>query len=173
MTKFVEGIAFVTEHCCNCGMPFAMSADFQRRRLNDHKSFYCPRGHGQHYTGQTEAERLRRHLEHEQHRSSQLARQRDEVTRAHRRMRERVRNGVCPCCNRTFQNLLEHMRTEHPDFGESGQLKALRGAFGLSQNSLADEAGVTQAQVSRYERGRTIPDSAKQRLVSWVEEHAA
>lgn len=47
------------EYCCDCGMPFAMTADFQKRRRDDHGSFYCPAGHSQHYTGKTEAEKQR------------------------------------------------------------------------------------------------------------------
>ena len=47
------------EYCCDCGIPFAITADFQKRRRDDHGLFYCPAGHGQHYTGKTEAEKQR------------------------------------------------------------------------------------------------------------------
>jgi hypothetical protein len=30
-----------------------------------------------------------------------------------------VANGVCPCCNRTFQNLARHMAGKHPDYEEA------------------------------------------------------
>jgi protein gp37 len=36
-----------------------MPADFRRRRLEDHKSFYCPSGHGQSYTGKSDVEKER------------------------------------------------------------------------------------------------------------------
>lgn len=32
------------------------------------------------------------------------------------RTRNRIAAGVCPCCNRTFQNLADHMRTLHADY---------------------------------------------------------
>jgi len=32
------------------------------------------------------------------------------------RLKNRVAAGVCPCCNRTFQNLARHMDHQHPDF---------------------------------------------------------
>ncbi len=32
--------------------------------------------------------------------------------------RERIVSGVCPCCNRTFQNLARHIAGQHPDFAE-------------------------------------------------------
>jgi DNA repair exonuclease SbcCD ATPase subunit len=35
------------------------------------------------------------------------------------RIKNRASNGVCPCCNRTFQNLARHMHTKHPDFAKS------------------------------------------------------
>lgn len=31
----------------------------------------------------------------------------------------RVKNGVCPCCNRSFQNLKRHMNTKHPNWSEN------------------------------------------------------
>lgn len=30
--------------------------------------------------------------------------------------RKRVGKGVCPCCNRSFDNLRRHMETKHPEF---------------------------------------------------------
>lgn len=32
------------------------------------------------------------------------------------RIKNRIKNGVCPCCNRTFQNLASHMQNKHPDY---------------------------------------------------------
>jgi hypothetical protein len=31
-------------------------------------------------------------------------------------MRKRIQSGVCPCCNRTFENLGRHMKSKHPAF---------------------------------------------------------
>jgi hypothetical protein len=33
------------------------------------------------------------------------------------KVQRRVKHGVCPCCQRTFQNLQKHMSTEHPTYG--------------------------------------------------------
>lgn len=41
-----------------------------------------------------------------------LAAQRGVTTR----LKNRVANGVCPCCNRTFANLQRHMSTKHKGF---------------------------------------------------------
>lgn len=32
------------------------------------------------------------------------------------RVKNRIANGVCPCCNRSFTPLADHMASEHPDF---------------------------------------------------------
>lgn len=31
-------------------------------------------------------------------------------------IKKRVGNGVCPCCNRTFENLSRHMSCKHPEY---------------------------------------------------------
>lgn len=180
MTKFVDNTWFVTETCCNCGMQFAMTEDFQRRRREDRKSFYCPAGHVQHYTGPSEAQKLKIELERKeqmlsaaQARAATAEQERQQITRAHRKMRERVMNGVCPCCNRTFQNLMQHMRSEHPDFSTVRTMLTLRTAFGMTQAAVAHEAGVDATHVSLFERGKPVAAYAKARLESWLDAHHA
>lgn len=42
------------------------------------------------------------------------------ATRGHlTRTKKRGGHGVCPCCNRTFQQLARHMKSKHPDYAES------------------------------------------------------
>lgn len=171
MSKYVDFVEFVTEHCCNCGMAFAMTSDFQRRRRDDKKPFYCPSGHGQHYPGKTEAEKLREELERKgqmldayQQRAAKVERQRDDVAKANKRMRDRIKNGVCPCCDRTFQNLLRHMQTEHAD---QPPLRTLREAYGLTQAGLAEEIGVSMGHVSAMERGAYVTPWAMQAIDRW------
>lgn len=180
MSTFSGGIEYVTIICCNCSMPFALNADFHERRRNDHEWWYCPAGHSQHFTGKTEVQKLReeldskqRTLEAEKGRALALTHQRDEIARAHKRMRDRVRNGVCPCCNRTFQNLMRHMQSEHPEFSEAKSLKVLRDAYGLTQKAVADEAGVSQAHISQHERGQSVPARAANCITSWIERNTA
>lgn len=181
MGKFADNVWFETETCCNCGMTFAMPVDFQNRRRDDHKLFYCPAGHGQHYTGKTEAQKLRDELaatsaklETARERTARVVRERDHIAKAHRKMRVRVMNGVCPCCNRSFENLRQHMQSQHADFGSEKTLKALREAFGMTQADVAGEAYTIPAYVSLYERGKPVPAVARERLDYWLEnQHAA
>lgn len=176
MSLYVDDIEFVTEHCCNCGMPFAMTNSFRNKRLKDRGSFYCPAGHGQHYTGKSEEQKLRDQLDSaNQSLSNALSqaasaeRERINVNKAHKKMRTRISNGVCPCCNRTFQNLMTHMKTKHPDFDEKKSLNAIRTAFGMTQGMVAEEAGVKPSYVSSFERGNYVPEYAKKALEKWLE----
>lgn len=106
-----------------CGVKFAMNDSMLEARKNNHRTWYCPNcGCHLHYPGESEEERLRRQLEHErdvsQSRAEQLRRQ-EYRTRAAKanltKFRKRVGKGVCPCCNRTFQNLARHMASQHPE----------------------------------------------------------
>lgn len=72
---------------------------------------------------------------------------------------------MCPCCNRTFQNLLRHMQTEHQ--GEL-TLRAFREAFGMTQGALAQEIGVSQAHISAAERGKSVAQYAQWAIDSWM-----
>jgi len=177
-THFVAGHELSTEVCCSCGVVFAMPTDMQRRRRNDHNSFFCPAGHSQRYVGETEEDRLKRELAREQdlrinaqHQASSARSSLARVTKAHRKMRQRVMNGVCPCCTRSFSNLREHMKSQHPDFNDDQLLRVLREAFGMSQAAVANEVGVSQADVSQYERGKLAPTWRKRALDEWVSSH--
>lgn len=122
--------------CYKCGIEFAAPEHFVNARLADGQSFFCPNGHSQHYT-ETEVQRLTKQLEAEKKRVEQeklwreqadkkveearaetrTARKAEAIVRGKLKAQsERVKNGVCPCCNRTFQNLQRHMQTRHPDF---------------------------------------------------------
>ncbi len=123
----------VTQSCCKCQMLFAVPLDFDQRRRNDHARFFCPAGHGQSYTGETEEEKLRRERNYLKQENARLvdARREAEGKAEHERRRAlgfkgqaaksrkklvRVSHGVCPCCNRTFADLAAHMNTKHPGF---------------------------------------------------------
>ena len=141
--------------------------------------WYCPNGHRLHYT-ETEVDRLRKELQRA-HADADRARQAEaqqrekvgQISRSYNRVRTRIRNGVCPCCNRTFQNLARHMQTQHADYGDTKTLRAVRNAFGLTQAQLAAEAGVSTPYVSHFERGTDIPKWAAKRLSDWLAQQTA
>lgn len=109
----------ITETCYSCGVLFAMTEDFKNNRLKDRKSFYCPSGHAQHYLGETDTERLKKAQAREVALRDQLeaaVREGEKTRQALLRDRQRFMNGVCPCCNRSFENVRRHMSSQHPDY---------------------------------------------------------
>lgn len=110
-----------TIECCSCGTVFAMQESIRRRRLNDGGWFYCPNGHQQHYS-KSETDRLRDKLAEQTRQATALAERAKnaenvaaKATTELKRIKKRMHAGVCPCCNRTFQNLQRHMATKHKD----------------------------------------------------------
>lgn len=106
--------------------------------LRNGQSFYCTHGHSQVFkAGKTDAEKLQEQL-NEERRMRQRAEQnvamwQDDARNAreraeHERRRangykghatriaKRAKAGTCPCCNRTFKQLAQHMANKHPQF---------------------------------------------------------
>ena len=115
----------VVEECYKCHMLFAMPSYLRRQCLDEKRTFYCPNGHDQVFCT-SETERLRRELKQERNWSRSLQsdveyeRRRLSATKGHMtRLKKRVAAGVCPCCNRTFQNLGRHMKGQHPEWRDS------------------------------------------------------
>lgn len=118
------------QHCINCGVAFAMPADLDDEYRRTHKNFYCPNGHSQHYTGKTEAEKLKEELdrvnkekEHQKacrERAEKMYRKSDierkKVKTRLKNVKAKILEGVCPCCDQTFPDLHEHMSSAHPEF---------------------------------------------------------
>lgn len=124
--------------CCHedCKQKFAMEDALYRQRKNDHYTFYCPRGHKQHFPDKSNEELLQQELQQQKEKIERLEQsrtslhtlltnertgRRNEVRSlkgAKTRILNRVKNGVCPCCNRSFSNLKRHMDSKHPDHSE-------------------------------------------------------
>lgn len=119
----------VVMECGECHVHFGMTTEMNQRKLNDGTSWYCPNGHGCVY-GESEIQKLEKEVErikaNEQweREAKERAYQREKVLThrmaAHKgvakRLKNRIANGVCPCCKRTFQNLMYHMHNQHPDW---------------------------------------------------------
>lgn len=94
-------------------------------------SFYCGYGHPMVFcVGESDLDKMRRErdrlAQRVAERDDQITHQREIAEAAERRaaaargqvtkIKNRVGKGVCPCCNRTFENLHRHMSTQHPTF---------------------------------------------------------
>lgn len=115
-------INLVEETCVACGTHYAVDSHLHSQFKSYGSTFYCPNGHGQSYT-ETEVMRLKRENDNLQKRT-QWAETAAENARREKtalkgqltKTRNRIANGVCPCCHRTFKQLEAHMSNKHPDF---------------------------------------------------------
>lgn len=132
---YVESKIHIIE-CAACSVDFGIGADFMARRRKDHGNFYCPNGHVNYYPGPSAEEKklaqAERELEAARSLAQREARRREDAERRARtadyqrraakgqltKTKKRVAAGVCPCCNRSFQNLRSHMAGQHPDYVE-------------------------------------------------------
>ena len=121
---------YVAITCGQCGLRFFVPRIWDQGRRQDHRSFVCMNGHTLTYTGENEAEKLRRErdrLRQEiarveetttewQRQAQENARQASAAKAQVTKIKKRVGHGVCPCCNRTFGNLAAHIAQKHPTF---------------------------------------------------------
>jgi hypothetical protein len=118
----------VVETCCTCGVTFGVTEGFYNLRQRDGNSFYCPNGHCQYYTNnekkklndlkkdlQRTQESMQFWREQAEEKGRSLSATRGQITK----IKNRVAKGICPCCNRQFENLHDHMETKHPNYGKA------------------------------------------------------
>lgn len=125
----------VIRTCPTCGLRYGLDEDFDRLNGERSRTWYCPAGH-KIYFGTSkldEAEQRAKRLESDRdywqreekrEREARVAAEHRERAQkaAKTRIKNRVAKGVCPCCNRSFQNLRRHMTDKHPSFA-SGDAK--------------------------------------------------
>jgi len=119
---FTETITFEQKNCHTCGVPYALTEDYVSRRRKDHATFYCPNGHAAYYPQDNEEEKLRKELKRKEQELANIVSEKiimenilnDEIKEKDKKLK-RLTNGVCPCCNRTFANLHNHMKKQHPE----------------------------------------------------------
>lgn len=115
----------------HCGHVIYLPSHNEKIYRRNHQTFYCTVcGKGQSFGGKSDIEQLRatvrtiedqrdtarknlqQQREKTRHKTRQLSAQKGVTTR----IKNRIGNGVCPCCNRTFANLARHMKGQHPDY---------------------------------------------------------
>lgn len=108
---------------CKCEMSIPEEL-YRSAKRSANILIFCGYGHeGVFKEGETEETKLRRERDRLQQR---LAEKDDKIKDLELRRRaavgqvtkikNRVGHGVCPCCNRTFENLARHMANKHPTF---------------------------------------------------------
>lgn len=111
--------------CAHCHIEFAMPSTLRDELRRTHERFYCPRGHHLVFNGRTEEQKLKARLDNAEASRIALLDQLEAAERSRRaqkgvttRIKNRIARGVCPCCNRSFTNVREHMAGQHPDFAK-------------------------------------------------------
>ena len=129
MGRTLEYTERLTVTTCWCGMAHAIPTtlyDFVHRKHdqeNEEHFVYCPLGHKWTPAGKSkldiERERVARQqelLDNERAARRAAEDQLTAATRENKRVAQRVANGVCPCCKRSFVQLAKHMANKHPEF---------------------------------------------------------
>ena len=116
-----EVVTFETMDCGQCGVIYALTAEYVARRRKDHASFHCPNGHGAHYPQLNREEELKKQLDDTQTALANVREAHAATLRQQRlaekeaeRLAKRAQNGVCSQCHRHFVNVERHMKTRHP-----------------------------------------------------------
>jgi uncharacterized protein with PIN domain len=108
--------------CYECGVVFWMTQHLYDLRLRDHRAFYCPVGHGQHFIGETEVAKYKRLAKDAEDRAAAARAERDQAEAGRRawkgqttRLKNQALKGLCPFCGQSIAHLARHVARVHPD----------------------------------------------------------
>lgn len=117
--------------CAKCRTPVWLPQALEVAALASRKIiFYCAYGHPQYFPeGECEVDKMRRERDRARQQVARAeadaraavasAKQHKQRAAAFKgqvtKLRMRAKAGVCPCCNRQFEDLYRHMTTKHPD----------------------------------------------------------
>jgi len=118
--------AVVWVDCPTCFIHYAIPAALNARALEEKQKFrgvWCPAGHSWTYTGEREADIQRRRADNAIQQNARLQAEaaaaraeRDKAVVSLKRHKKRTVAGLCPCCNRSFVRLANHITTKHPEY---------------------------------------------------------
>jgi hypothetical protein len=122
-TITVEGQTLVAMQCGTCSIWHALPKMMYDTCIEEGGYWHCPIGHSRGYAeGRKDREAVRRERDLLR---QQTARLEDELREAKAEtdkaktetlaVKRRATAGICPCCNRTFVNVQQHMKTKHPN----------------------------------------------------------
>lgn len=129
--QIVQLVTLTQVNCGECGGTYAINERYYAQARTKGTAWtcpYCKTGWG--FTGNSENEILKKELEAEKRRvafandQARMERERRESAEHRERaqkanvtkIKKRIKNGVCPCCNRTFIDLQRHMAVKHADY---------------------------------------------------------
>ena len=118
-------IELVATTCAACGVIFGISREYNDNLRDTGQGFFCPNGHSLTLGSRTQKkiEQLKNKVAQEQEAAEYWRKsyhgEREDHDQTKRRLsatKKRVANGVCPCCQRSFKQLSQHMKSKHPDY---------------------------------------------------------
>lgn len=134
MNSLLETTGLVTVRCW-CGIQHAIPGNLREEQLRQFHDgnrnvlgIYCPLGHQHVPRGETKTQQLNRSLQRERSAHDQTKAELQTTERRRRgekaaktRLQNRVGNGVCPCCRRSFTNVRRHIANKHPDYVDGAE----------------------------------------------------
>lgn len=130
-TTFVTSVELTTINCGCCGGTYAINETYREKAYKASSSWTCPYckvGWG--YAAKNgETEQLKKKLadlekqnksiteraEYLQKEGDHFRKSRDAIKGQLTQVKKRIHAGVCPCCNRSFLNLVRHMQIKHAE----------------------------------------------------------
>jgi len=61
--EFLVETGLILKTCPTCGVLYAVPKRFDEEKQDNHKTFYCPKGHNLHYPQKSDKEKLTQRLE--------------------------------------------------------------------------------------------------------------
>lgn len=135
MPQLATTIELIELQCGSCGVFHAIPKSRYDTALEEGGHWTCPNGHSRGFNeGRLAREAVRRERDQYKQKVAQLEddivaikKSRAAVQGEYTKVKNRVAAGVCPCCNRSFENLHRHMTSKHPDF-KTAQVVPLKSA---------------------------------------------
>jgi hypothetical protein len=108
-------LAMKTIVCGGCGIPFAIPENYFNKLIENNGSFHCPNGCSLHFTGETEVEKLTRQLKQKESELAQKTTANIQLDTQLTKIKKDIASGKCPCCDKTYKHLANHMKNKHPN----------------------------------------------------------
>ncbi len=115
-------VNFLLEQCCSCNIYFYIPESKYNTCKADGSNFFCPNGHSLIYSDNelTKEKKRREWAERSRDQYQKYWKDEEKKRRALKgqltKTKNRISNGVCPCCKRSFQNLKKHIGHMHPEY---------------------------------------------------------
>ena len=121
-----KSVKLTTISCGGCGGTYAINERYREQKQEEGGSWHCPYCRVSWGFRGNEVTRLKKKLAcsiaaHDQTkaelRETEMRRRGEKAAKT--KIKNRIAAGVCPCCNRTFQNLARHMKGQHPGYADA------------------------------------------------------